>query len=496
MPIPSENSRVQYAGNGSTVTPYVVSFYFLANADVKVVLTSSAGVESTLVETTDYVLTGAGVAGGGSVVTVAAHASTATITIYREPAVTQLTEFVGTGPLTADVLTRGLDKLTMLVQTLHRKVLRTLRVSDASDELTGQIGGALQNKIAGFGSDKALKLYTSAQLLEFLNIPGSVASAPTATWSDATNRALKVPDFVGQIGVQTDDNSVWISTATTAGSWVAISNPAAVFAATQRVRGRNTAGAGAAEEVTATQVLDWIASTEGSVLTRGASAWGGAFSMVGQVASFATIATPAGWLKCDGTAVSRTTYANLFSKLVFSSTVTITIATPAVVNWTAHGLSAYDTIKFSTTGALPTGLVAGTEYFVGATGLAADSFRVTATAGGADINTSGTQSGVHTCVSAPHGAGDGSTTFNTPDARGEFIRGFDDGRGIDTARTFGSAQDDAFESHTHTQALDIITGTLTISGSQFGSNTGAQTGATGGTETRPRNKAYRFYIKF
>ena len=31
-------------------------------------------------------------------------------------------------------------------------------------------------------------------------------------------------------------------------------------------------------------------------------------------------------------------------------------------------------------------------------------------------------------------------TFNLPDLRGEFLRGFDDGRGIDSGRTFGSAQ--------------------------------------------------------
>ena len=42
-----------------------------------------------------------------------------------------------------------------------------------------------------------------------------------------------------------------------------------------------------------------------------------------------------------------------------------------------------------------------------------------------------------------YGAGDGSTTFALPDLRGEFIRGFDDGRGVDSGRVFGSAQSDA-----------------------------------------------------
>lgn len=38
------------------------------------------------------------------------------------------------------------------------------------------------------------------------------------------------------------------------------------------------------------------------------------------------------------------------------------------------------------------------------------------------------------------GPGDGSTTFNLPDARGEKIRGWDNGRGVDAGRVFGSAQ--------------------------------------------------------
>jgi len=58
-----------------------------------------------------------------------------------------------------------------------------------------------------------------------------------------------------------------------------IANDAVTYAkiqnisATQRVLGRNTAGAGDTEEVTASQVLDWIGSTQGQILYRGSSAW-------------------------------------------------------------------------------------------------------------------------------------------------------------------------------------------------------------------------------
>lgn len=51
-------------------------------------------------------------------------------------------------------------------------------------------------------------------------------------------------------------------------------------------------------------------------------------------------------------------------------------------------------------------------------------------------------------IGTTYGAGDGSTTFNLPDLRGEFVRGWDDGRGIDHGRAFGSAQGDAIRNIT------------------------------------------------
>lgn len=81
---------------------------------------------------------------------------------------------------------------------------------------------------------------------------------------------------------------------------------------------------------------------------------------------------------------------------ITSSVVTITIASPGVVTLTAHGFNNNARINFSTTGALPTGLTAGTTYFV--RNAAANTFEVSATSGGASINTSGTQSGVHSVI--------------------------------------------------------------------------------------------------
>lgn len=112
-----------------------------------------------------------------------------------------------------------------------------------------------------------------------------------------------------------------------------------------------------------------------------------------------------------------------------------------------------------------------------------------------------------------YGAGDGSTTFNLPDLRGEFIRGYDDGRGVDAGRTIGSWQDSDNKAHGHSYTdpghahyyrryedpgggdgspggngrATVLTSTAT---------TGITINSSGGTESRPRNIALLACIKY
>lgn len=76
--------------------------------------------------------------------------------------------------------------------------------------------------------------------------------------------------------------------------------------------------------------------------------------------------------------------------------VTMTIASPAVVTLTAHKLVAGQIIRFTTTGALPTGVQAGLNYYVIATGLTANAFQFSAMSGGSAVISTGSQSGTHT----------------------------------------------------------------------------------------------------
>ena len=77
------------------------------------------------------------------------------------------------------------------------------------------------------------------------------------------------------------------------------------------------------------------------------------------------------------------------------TTFTVTVASPAIFSATAHNLVEGDIIIFETTGALPTGITAGTPYYVIAAGIAADTFRISATEEGSAINTSSAGSGTH-----------------------------------------------------------------------------------------------------
>jgi microcystin-dependent protein len=129
---------------------------------------------------------------------------------------------------------------------------------------------------------------------------------------------------------------------------------------------------------------------------------------------------------------------------------------------------------------------------------------------GAAISRS-TYSVLFSAISTTWGVGDGSTTFNIPDLRGEFIRGFDNGRGIDSGRAFASSQNDTFQGHHHqmyassTGAGGGTTDFRNNPASQAAqSNITARQAITDGTngtprtstETRPRNLALMYCIKY
>jgi microcystin-dependent protein len=217
---------------------------------------------------------------------------------------------------------------------------------------------------------------------------------------------------------------------------------------------------------------------------------------------------PTGWVLCFGQAISRTSFANLFNALVPSiGTFTVTIATPAVVTLAGHGFVTGDAVYLTTTGALPTGLTANTIYYVVA--INSSTFNLATTAAnayaGTKINTTGTQSGTHTCFACPYGLGDGATTFNTPDMRGRVPAGADAMGGTaanrlslaQTQGTYGNLGANGGEqghqitiaelaSHTHTYNFNNTIGGIAAGGG-IGQNTPALNTSSTGSDTAHNN---------
>lgn len=128
-----------------------------------------------------------------------------------------------------------------------------------------------------------------------------------------------------------------------------------------------------------------------------------------------------------------------------------------------------------------------------------------------------TYSALFAVTSTTYGSGDGSTTFNLPDLRGEFVRGWDNGRGVDSGRNIGTSQADATAKnglaltdpgHEHNlkasqfsgvgnlRNTDVVGSSVNLV-NQAAETTTETTGITlsGDSETRPRNVAMMYVIK-
>ncbi|MBD3814250.1 MAG: tail fiber protein [Betaproteobacteria bacterium] len=106
-------------------------------------------------------------------------------------------------------------------------------------------------------------------------------------------------------------------------------------------------------------------------------------------------------------------------------------------------------------------------------------------------------------IGTTFGNGDGSTTFNLPDLRGEFLRVWDDGRGVDIGRGFASLQGYQIQWHAHPFGNGLrwvnAGANLGSSGaeiSQVGGGGYPVIDGVGGSETRPRNVALLACIKY
>lgn len=167
---------------------------------------------------------------------------------------------------------------------------------------------------------------------------------------------------------------------------------------------------------------------------------------------------------------------------VKSSVVTISIASPGVVTWVAHGLTADDVIKFTTTGALPTGITAGTAYYVKP--ISADTFQLSTAPALASVT--GSISGTTLTVSAVSSGtvAVGDLVSGTGVAGGTYVTALGTGTGGAGTYTVNNSQT---VSSTTLTLLNKNRASVNTSGSQSGVQTATQYV---GQDTYGRQRSY------
>ena len=293
MSVESSVSKVAFTGNNSTVTPYNVPFRVDNATDLVVVARlTDTGVETTLAGG-QFTVSGLGNPAGCTVTTAAAWPNTYTLTFYREVPATQLTSYANNDSFPAISHERALDKLTYLMQQALRKLGQCFRVTEASATPTEK--PSIPLSVLGLDGAGQLVFRSSQEMVSFLSLTAPLVDNPVATWADPAERALKVPDFLGQLGLERSTLKVYHSTGVAAGDWVAsqadpsdasvttakiltqaVTNGKLAHIASGTIKGRTTAGTGDVQDLTFAAFLDAVGGVvDNRLLSRVGGTWAG-----------------------------------------------------------------------------------------------------------------------------------------------------------------------------------------------------------------------------
>ena len=168
MSVQSAVNRIVYSGNSSTLLAYTIPFVFFDNADIQVFLTAPDSTQRQLTIGTDYALTGALDYSGGTLKTTVAYGSNYKITILREVVITQNTSYTTADKFPAASHEQALDRITMILQQLDRRVKRTPRFRDTDGETSPLI--PQNSSIFATDATGAVTFLSSTNLAQFLGL--------------------------------------------------------------------------------------------------------------------------------------------------------------------------------------------------------------------------------------------------------------------------------------------------------------------------------------
>jgi hypothetical protein len=192
MTVSTTTNRASYSGNGST-TAFAYGFKIFADADLTVIIRSSAGVETTKTLTTHYTVSGAGTDSGGNVTFTTGNvpASGETVVILRKLTLTQATDYVANDPFPAESHEDALDRLTMISQQHDEAIGRALKVSQTNVIATSEFTTSATdraNKLLSFDGSGDLtvtegKVDTVTASVSAVSAGGSPTASATYTAS-------------------------------------------------------------------------------------------------------------------------------------------------------------------------------------------------------------------------------------------------------------------------------------------------------------------------
>lgn len=217
MTVSSTTNRASFTGNGVT-TSFSFPYYFQAQADIVVVQTVIAtGVQTVKALTTDYTITGTTDAqgfysSGGSVVMNTAPASTVTLTIYRDPVLTQLIALVENDPLPVKSAVEGpLDRLTVIEQRSREMVTRSVRQPEGDTADIGRLPAKVDRASSYLAFDAngdpiastaaAGSAPTTAYTLTLLDDTTAAAARTTLGWPAASDGYSPVASSAAGSGI-------------------------------------------------------------------------------------------------------------------------------------------------------------------------------------------------------------------------------------------------------------------------------------------------------
>ena len=281
MTISSTSSRVVLSGDGTNTT-WQFPFKVQQPADLAVIYTDAAGNDVTL-SSSQYAATGFGVDSGGTVtypLSGSAIARGATMTIYRNVAVTQPTSISNQGAMWPQVIEAALDRLTCIGQAVTDAISRSLVISPTDGGVAlGTLPNAAQRKNSLLGFDANGQPY-AAQAFSSTSTASTWAAANllTATSAAAPRAALAAAGIA-------DDNSFTGTNRFTTQAAADNSTKAATTAYVDRAAvlrsylaglGLSTAGASASFSVGAGMATDsgnTSTMTLASSITKTTAAW-------------------------------------------------------------------------------------------------------------------------------------------------------------------------------------------------------------------------------